>query len=106
MLRIKDDVDLKELEKYRFKPRYNSDTGEIMYYYREYSKYPEFRDDKWCSRVEIYTDTKQIKSERHHRRIENKREFRAIIGKLSDEFDVVHILFDLIQAGIVEKEEE
>lgn len=106
MLKIKDNVDFEELEKFKFKPKYNQDTGEIMYYYREYSKFPEFRSDKWLSRVEIYVESKQIKSERYHRYIENKREIKAIIGKCSDEFDVVEILFDLIQAGLVEKREE
>ena len=32
MLKIKDNVDLKELEKFGFKPKYNEDTGKIDRY--------------------------------------------------------------------------
>lgn len=32
MLKIRDDVDLKELEKFGFKPKYNVDTGKIEKY--------------------------------------------------------------------------
>lgn len=33
MLKIKDDVDLKELEKFGFKPKYDEDTGELNEYF-------------------------------------------------------------------------
>ena len=33
MLKIKDDVDLKELEKFGFKPKYDEDTGELHEYF-------------------------------------------------------------------------
>ena len=32
MLKIRDDVDLEELEKFGFKPKYDEDTGEIVAY--------------------------------------------------------------------------
>ncbi len=32
MLRIRDDVDLKELEKFGFKPKYDENTGKIYKY--------------------------------------------------------------------------
>ena len=32
MLKIKDDVDLKELKKFGFKPKYDEDTGKINAY--------------------------------------------------------------------------
>ena len=32
MLKIKDDVDLKDLEKYGFKPKYDENTGKICAY--------------------------------------------------------------------------
>ena len=32
MLKIKDNVDLKELEKFGFKPKYDEDTGKIKAY--------------------------------------------------------------------------
>lgn len=34
MLKIKDNVDLKELEKFGFKPRYNQNTGKLEEMYR------------------------------------------------------------------------
>ena len=47
MLKIIDNVDLKELEKFGFKPKYDEDSGAIIYYWRDYSKFPDFRDTKW-----------------------------------------------------------
>lgn len=35
MLKIKDNVDLKELEKYGFEPRYSEITGKIVRYVKE-----------------------------------------------------------------------
>ena len=34
MLKIKDNIDLKELEKFGFKPQYDEDTGELVEMYR------------------------------------------------------------------------
>ena len=34
MLKIKDKVDLKELEKFGFKPKYDEDTGKLVEMYR------------------------------------------------------------------------
>ena len=39
MLKIKDNVDLKELEKFGFKPKYNEDTGEVCAYEKKIEKY-------------------------------------------------------------------
>ena len=33
MLKIKDNVDLKELEKFGFRPKYNEDNGELNGYF-------------------------------------------------------------------------
>ena len=104
MLKIKDNVDLKELEKFGFKPYYNCDTGKTMYYYREYTKFPDFKHKSdWVSRVEFHEATKKMDKTIHYRKVKNNKELKAIIGKFSNEFDVVEILFDLIQAGLVEK---
>ena len=35
MLKIKDDIDLKQLEKFGFKPKYDEDTGKIKRYEKE-----------------------------------------------------------------------
>ena len=35
MLKIRDDIDLKELEKYEFEPRYSETTGKIVRYVKE-----------------------------------------------------------------------
>ena len=89
MLKIKDDVDLKELEKFGFKEPYSP------YAYCYYGK----SIDDSCARVSICKPT-QFK-------------YREIFFDYSPELDFEdfqdvfeeyqNILFDLIQAGLVEK---
>ena len=57
MLKIKDNVDLKELEKYGFKTKYNEDTGEISYMYY-LGKYQTFGGDQ--SYIKIFRDKLNI----------------------------------------------
>lgn len=90
-------VDLKELEKFGFKPKYNENTGKIYEYYRINGdrkgttiKYDDNFNKKYKYRNfwEIFNWNKQITN---HGYI-----------KLTD--DDYEILYDLIQAGLVEKE--
>lgn len=82
MLKIKDDVDLKELEKFGFK--------------ENQGKYVKWEKCEWISEaIYVYKETKEI------------------LIYLDDEYykcccgeNVLNILFDLIQAGLVEKVEE
>lgn len=105
MLKIKDNVDLKELEKFEFKPRYSSDTGKLLHYYRDY-----FTD---CISFDCYTHYKiiisneKIKIERGGFLKKKSIKTNFIYDKppiYNKGFDIfVDLLFDLIQAGLVEK---
>lgn len=96
MLKIKDGVDLKELEKFGFKPKYNEDTGKVYEYYRIIGdrkgttiKYNDNFNGKYKYRNfwTIFTWNRQITN---HGYI-----------KLSD--DDYEVLYDLIQARISRK---
>lgn len=87
MLKIKDDVDIKELKKLGFEPRYSEETGEISYYIIPYRE---------CFAIR------------------KKRKIRFKVSKhngttwLFDNYaitnpDKLDILYDLIQAGLIEK---
>lgn len=93
MLKIKDNVDLKELEKFGFKPKYNEDTGKIIAY-QKVNKEAEYEGlivniERIKSKIRIFKRTKQC----------------WIINKYNEYFDI-DTLYDLIQAGLVEKVEE
>lgn len=96
MLKIKDSVDLKELEEFGFKPKYDEDTGKIRTYEKK-------------KKEEVYVGlTVQIEKTKSKIRIfkafrKNKTEWR--INPYTDYFDI-DTLYDLIQAGLVEKAEE
>lgn len=89
MLKIKDDVNLKELEKFGFKPKYDEDTGEIEAYVEENTKITFKR---------LCINRKNVKS---ILRIYKKSEKWSISAD-SDYFDI-DTLYDLITAGLVEK---
>lgn len=92
MLKIKDNVDLKELEKFGFKPKYDEDTGEIKAY-EKIKKKEEYMG------VGITRTT--IKSKiRFFRRTDI--EWR--VNPYNELFDV-DTLYDLIKADLVEKVE-
>jgi len=76
MLKIKDDVDLKELEKFGFKPNY---------VFREYTKKVYLKNDNDDKNVYVINGITRV--------IE--------LSRLDDELD--DTLYDLIQAGLVEK---
>lgn len=87
MLKIKDDVDLKELEKFGFKPLYNEYTGEII----SYEKF-----------LENSLSIKKYKRKRIFRIFKYdspKYEWRISEALQSD----IDTLYDLIQANLVEK---
>lgn len=75
MLKIKDNVDLKELEKYGFRPRYNTYTGQIDFY-------ELFPENKLSIRMDCPV----------YRRI-----------ACDKYYDIAEILYDLIKDGLVEK---
>lgn len=110
MLKIKDNVDLKELEKYGFKPRYDVDTGELVEMYRINGHYS---GGKERNRITA-TVTKKQYFEKESSYWKNKNWWniftysRKILPRNSIKLDVedYDILYDLIKADLVEKVEE
>lgn len=107
MLKIKDNVDLKELEKFGFKPRYDEDTGELKEYF--YVNKKETSSDGFLG---IFVKKEQI-----------TKKVKIRFTFLRDKFGVPKVkdgrrwildnyryyctdldkIYDLIQAGLVEK---
>ena len=57
MLKIKDDVDLEELEKFGFKPKYDVDTGELKEYYKEYCE--KINEAMYSEKIGFYIKRKK-----------------------------------------------
>ena len=92
MLKIKDGVNLKELEKFGFKAKYDEDTGKVCAYQKKCEK------DVGGLLITITETTSLI---RIYKAFKGKSvEWR--INKYNDYFDI-DTLFDLIQAGLVIK---
>lgn len=91
-LRIKDSIDLKELEKFGFKAKYDEDSGKVCAYQKKCEK------DVGGLLITITETTSLIRIYRAF--IEKNIEWR--INKYNDCFDI-DTLYDLIQAGLVEK---
>lgn len=103
MLKIKDNVDLKELEKFGFKPHYefkNNETGEtfITHYYQTRSyvnKYGHLNLFPMEKRKSCIINV-------HSRVIENHLKYSSL--RIDDrDFIDLDLLYDLIQAGLVVK---
>ncbi len=90
MLKIKDNIDLKELEKFGFKPKYDEDTGKVIAYQKT-NKETEYEG--------LIVNIEKIKSQI---RIFKREKTGWVINKYNSYFDE-DILYDLIQAGLVEK---
>ena len=90
MIKNKDNVDLKELEKFGFKPKYDENTGEVIYYRLEHQKYRTFS----IIPKKRFVDQRQYEP------------MKIYIGKyLGHSFEEwqFDILYDLIKADMVEK---
>lgn len=97
MLKIKDDVDLKELEKFGFKPKYDEDTGELKEYYKEYLTNED--GHRYYETIRFYV-------------IKSRRLFLTRCNCCGGTWDVFHskfgyeiidLIYDLIKADLVEK---
>lgn len=86
-LKIKDDVDLKELDKFGFRAKYDEDTGRVRTYIYEEKKY---------SQNKVFPQ-KYLRIE-----FEFKKEKLELTYC---ELDFIYIIFDLIKADMVEKVE-
>ncbi len=93
MLKIKDNVDLRELEKFGFKPKYDEDTGKITSYEKKIEK-----REYLGLRVTLETIHSKIRIFKAFR--QEKVEWR--INQYNDYFDI-DTLYDLIKADLVEK---
>lgn len=93
MLKIKDNVDLKELENYGFKAKYDENTGRICAYQKKCEK------DLGGLLMTITETTSLI---RIYKDFKGRNEVWRIY-RYNDYFDV-DTLYDLIQAGLIEKE--
>lgn len=94
MLKIKDNIDSKELEQFGFKPKYNEDTGKIT----AYIKISNERHQGIIIKNIIKSRLRIFKAYR-----KNKTCWR--INPYSEYIDL-DTLYDLITAGLVEKVEE
>lgn len=91
MLKIRDDVDLKELEKFGFKPKYDENTGKIKAYEK-------------IKKEQEYIGLCVIKETIKNRiRIFRKTDKEWRINPFSDYFDV-DTLYDLIKENLIVKE--
>lgn len=93
MLKIKDNANVEELKRFGFKPKYDEDTGKVIAY-QKVNKETEYEGlivniERIKSKIRIFKRTKQ----------------GWLINKYNERFDI-DTLYDLIQAGLVEKVEE
>ena len=93
MLKIKDGVDLKELEKFGFKPKYDENTGEII-------AYEKIKKEKEYMGLTVILETTKSKIRIFKGFKQKRAEWR--IYNYNDYFDI-DTLYDLIQADLVEK---
>ena len=110
MLKIKEDK-MQELKSLGFKPKYDSDTGEILFYYKDY-----FTDKLHTSSGTEYKHY-QIRITKEEIKIENgtwlkKKQIKTnfVYDKppiYTDGFGMfIDLIYDLIKADMVEKDGE
>ena len=107
MLKIIDEVDIKELEKFGFKPKYSEDTGELNEYF-----YVNTKETGCYNFLGINIKKETIKKRARIRFIFKKDKYGVPMVKenkvwIIDNYKYTctdyDILYDLIQAGLVEK---
>lgn len=111
MLKIRDDVDLKELEKFGFKPKYDEDTGELKEYF--YANNKETGLPMGCG-INIKKEDKPIKKKFLSIRYTFKKDKRGVplvrenkiwlVDNYNYYYTDFDILYDLIKADLVVKE--
>ena len=97
MIKVKDDVNLKELEKFGFKPKYDENTGELKEYYKEYCE--KINESMYSEKIGFY-----IKKEK--RLFSTKIQCCGYVWNIfSERFggQMMNLLYDLIKADLVEK---
>lgn len=94
MLKIRDDVDLKELEKYGFKPKYDEDTGKIYKYICE--EKIGYQNKREVTLITVMKDTYQ------RGQYDYVEYWKVIFEEKCNE--AVELLYDLIKANLAVKE--
>ena len=107
MLRIKKEIDLKELEQFGFIPYYDCNTGKVKYYYKM------IYDRRWYSKeyaeycIKIDYDNYDYQETGLKTKKEAKRLIKLQKAKKGNAYYMFFdTLYDLITAGHVEKVEE
>lgn len=104
MLKIKDNIDLKELEKFGFKPKYDVDTGKIKYWYKNIYDWNYYSSDYIEYVIELEDKIRYYKTGLKRKRKDVKNLLNFKMAKKGTAYNVFFdTLFDLIQAGLVEK---
>lgn len=109
MLKIKDEVDLSIfIEKYNFKPRYDMDTGKLIELYRINGHYAgEKEKRRQTATITLKENFENAKTKRNWLSIvAGSREICPEFYQLSLDTEDYEILYDLIQADLVEKVED
>lgn len=97
MLKIKDNVDLKDLEKFGFKPKYDEDTGKLVEMYR-------ITGDKRGTTITWKENFSNEYAYRDFWHIVKSTRLICNHGyKLNLKSDDYDVLYDLIKADLVEK---
>ena len=97
MLKIRNDIDLKELEKFGFKPKYDEDTGEVTEYYR-------INGDIKGTTISMSENFSKERKYKNFWRINiwNRKMYdHGYINLTNNDYE---ILYDLIKADLVVKE--
>lgn len=113
VLKIKDSVDLKELENFGFKPKYSEENGELVEYFHVNLKETGLPMGFGISIRKKDTSTKKKKLRIRHtfKRDKNgvpfvKEKRIWVIDNYNYYYTDFDILYDLIKADLVEKVEE
>lgn len=112
MLKIRDDLDLKELEKFGFRPKYDEDTGELKGYFYVNNKEMGLLPMR-CG-IDIKKEEKPIKKKFLSIRYTLKRDKRGVplvkknkiwlVDNYNYQYTDFDILYDLIKANLIVKE--
>ena len=111
MLKIRDDVDLKELEKFGFKPKYDENTGDLKEYF--YTNNKETGLPMGCG-INIKKEDKSTKKKILSIRYTFKKDKRGVplvrenkiwlVDNYNYYYTDFDILYDLIKADLIVKE--
>ncbi len=110
MLKIKDNVDIKELEKFGFKPKYSEENGELIEYFYVNTKETGLSMGIGISISKKDKITKKLRIRYTFKRNNNgvplvKENRIWVIENYNYHYTDFDILYDLIKADLVEKVE-